>query len=82
MYEKLIQQILETKVKAYLKGLLTTTELSLELDQRELYKIYGLLLSACRIKVDKDKHSMFHEVSYFSCFCCSFHLRKLLGSMV
>ena len=64
MYVKLIQQILETKVKAYLKGLLTSTsELSPQLDQRELYKIYGLLLSACRIKVEKENHSMLHEVS-------------------
>ena len=64
MYIKLIQQILETKVKVYLKGLLTSTsELSPQLDQRELYKIYGLLLSACRIKVKEEKHSMLHEVS-------------------
>ena len=68
MYEKLIQQILETKVKAYLKGLLTpTSELSSpELDQMELYKIYGLLLSACRTKVEEKNHSMLHEVSYSS----------------
>ena len=63
MYGKLIQQILETKVKAYFKGLLTSTsELSPELDQKELYKIYGILLSACRIKLKEKKNSMLQEV--------------------
>lgn len=55
--------ILETRVSKYLGSLLTpTAQKSSELDQREIYKIYGLLLSACKIK-DPKKVSFNMEIN-------------------